>query len=318
MNETLTRTTEVRLKIGQRQIRHLFGEEEVEAIHVALAARRPLLVRGEPGIGKSQLARAASVALERRFKSIVLNARTEPEDLLWEFDSVGRLAKAQASAHGLEPDALSESNFIRPGVLWWAFDWSGAWKQTQEYLRHASSKSLKAETRDVGAGVVLLIDEIDKADTSVPNGLLEALGNQEFQVPWLADPVRMSAQAAPLILITTNEERSLPDAFMRRCVVLHMRWRQDESEDVPDWLLKRGEAHVGQKVSKKVMIRAARMLLEDRARAESMTGVCPPGQAEYLDLLHAIAELEKSKTKQMALVERLAKYTFQKHQELQR
>src|SRR3954468_18423833 len=127
----------VRLASGQQvpeQV-HVFGESEVWAIDAALAARRPLLIRGEPGIGKTQLAKAAAVELGRAFLPFVVDARTEARDLLWHFDAVARLAEAQlqgalagagtADGSGLR-DALAVERFIHPRVLWWAFNWSAA------------------------------------------------------------------------------------------------------------------------------------------------------------------------------------------------
>jgi MoxR-like ATPase len=124
---------------------HVFDRREIEAVNAALAARRPLLVRGEPGIGKSQLARAVAKAMGRAFLQHVVDARTESRDLQWHFDAVARLADAQlmgALGRGEgqdETQALDESqapvrardrlaiqHYIHPRALWWAFDWDSA------------------------------------------------------------------------------------------------------------------------------------------------------------------------------------------------
>lgn len=111
---------------------HVFDQASVDAVNAALAARRPLLVRGEPGTGKSQLARAAAAGLGRAFVSTVIDARSESRDLLWAFDAVARLAEAQVQGALPGRDeaqvraSLREERFLAPGPLWWAFDWRGA------------------------------------------------------------------------------------------------------------------------------------------------------------------------------------------------
>ena len=121
---------------GDPEQYHRFDPESALAIRAALAARRPLLVRGEPGVGKTQLAAAAAVALGRPLIQKVVNSRTESRDLLWEFDSIMRLADAQIAAHsvmdGSEGSGVGSNgqlpvvNYVKPGPLWWAFDWDGA------------------------------------------------------------------------------------------------------------------------------------------------------------------------------------------------
>ena len=110
---------------------HQFDEDSINALKTALAAQRPLLLRGNPGTGKSQLARAAAIALERLFVYDVVNAHTESQDLLWRFDAVARLAEAQ-SLQGQEctqeerKEVLDSKRYISPGPLWWALSWQSA------------------------------------------------------------------------------------------------------------------------------------------------------------------------------------------------
>src|SRR3954466_8336689 len=157
---------------------HVFERETIQAVNAALAAGRPLLVRGEPGIGKSQLARAAAKCLGKAYIPHVVDSRTESRDLLWHFDAVERLAEAQLSGALREnPETvrkrLEVQNYLRPGPLWWAFDWQDAEKQAR--LVQASPPSQR-DGGDSSKGCVVLVDEIDKAETDVPNGLLEAFG----------------------------------------------------------------------------------------------------------------------------------------------
>jgi MoxR-like ATPase len=200
---------------------YVYDEDEgrIElAVNLALATGRPLLVRGRPGTGKSSLARAVADRLEWRYYEHVVSSRTQARDLLWSFDAVKRLSDAQVSRAGgadLPPDAA----YITPGVLWWAFD------RAQAAVRGASGvPPLKDPSGRDSARAVVLIDEIDKADPDVPNDLLVPLGSLHFDV----DEVRVEAQEPPLVLITTNDERDLPRAFLRRCVMLELRAPSDE------------------------------------------------------------------------------------------
>ena len=114
---------------------HVFDEASVHALMAAEAAERPLLIRGEPGTGKSQLARAAAEATQRLFLSAVVNARTECQDLQWQFDAVARLGEAQALAHFHADEItgrLLPRRFLTPGPLWWVFDWASAQAQYEQ------------------------------------------------------------------------------------------------------------------------------------------------------------------------------------------
>jgi hypothetical protein len=110
---------------------HRFDETSAWAVRAALAAQRPLLVRGEPGSGKSQLARAAAEVLKRLFVAEVVHARSESQDLQWRFDALGRLGDAQAMGAGQHsPEEvrrrLDQRNYLSPGALWWVFNWQSA------------------------------------------------------------------------------------------------------------------------------------------------------------------------------------------------
>lgn len=292
---------------------HVFDRDSVEAINAAISAKRPLLIRGEPGVGKSQLARAAAVKLGRVFLSTVIDARTEARDLMWSFDAVTRLAEAQIQgALGVREEAtvrakLSESRFLRPGPLWWAFDWMSAQEQTSEAGGTIPERPPEWTPSE---GVVLLIDEIDKADGTVPNGLLEALGQGQFSCPG-GRVVSWQRQEPPLVILTTNEERSLPDPFLRRCLVLQLGWKEGE---LANRLVERGEAHFPPpRCSRRVLETAAVMLLRDR-EVVAARSLAPPGCAEYLDILRVLADRAPADEKsQLALLERVAKFALNKH-----
>ncbi len=272
--------------------RHVFDPRSTWAMRGALGARRALLVRGEPGTGKSELARAAAVHLERPLISVVVTSGLESQDLLWRFDAVARLALAQV-LRVVDEDAplaeLDEVNFLQPGPLWWVLDWPGAEAQWQR-CKLKPPRPEKCPGWTPKDGCVLLIDEIDKAEPDLPNGLLESLGNGRFQVPYLGDPVSADLDAAPpLVIITTNEERELPPAFVRRCLVLRLEV-PDEEDALVAWLIGRGRAHFGDACPSELYEAAARELAAAR-HAEDDDLEIRPGLAEYLDLLRAVLDV---------------------------
>ncbi|MCO6459717.1 MAG: AAA family ATPase [Pirellulaceae bacterium] len=282
---------------------HEFEERSVMAVQAAHAARRPLLVRGEPGVGKTQLAAAVAKATGRVLISHVVDSRTEARDLLWQFDAVMRLAEAQLKATAdLTPQEASRelavARFVRPGPIWWAFHWTSAEAQASD-----STSPLPAYDHDADPknGCVLLIDEIDKAETDVPNGLLEALGARQFTPFGRQEPVVAEGEP-PLVIITTNEERTLPDAFVRRCLVLRLALPAARTELIK-LLVRRGETHFDGRTglpaaSPKLLQEAAEMLAQDREQAQDWQVKPLPGQAEYLDLVRAVLEMAPDKEQQ--------------------
>lgn len=298
---------------------HIFNKDSINALQAAAAAQRPLLIRGEPGTGKSQLARAAAVVSKRLFLSVVVNASTECHDLQWQFDAVGRLGEAQTLAHISDPEAikrLQAKHFLSPGPLWWAFDWNSAQLQWNECSNPLSAVPEHPDGWQPSVGCVLLIDEIDKADTDLPNGLLETLGNGDFSLPYLGQTVRQAADCPPpLVIITTNEERELPAAFLRRCAVLHLDLPKPKNELI-EFLCKRGHVHCGDDCSEDVYRKAAEQLVEDRERANKL-GLPLPGQAEYLDLMRALRKMAaKNEEKQLELLNSISKFMLKKSSEL--
>jgi len=304
---------------GQTKSVHVFDPRQVSAVDTALACNRPLLVRGEPGTGKSQLARAAAKVLGRAFVSVFVDASTRAQDLLWRHDAVTRLADAQVpdvdASRAERARSLARSRYVVPGPVWWALNWRRANEHIQEKdFKLAVSAPDVADDCSAEAGVVLLIDEIDKADTSVPNGLLEVLGQGTFTVPGIDAPIHAGSNP-PLVVLTTNEDRVLPDAFIRRCIVLHLRvpdediWEDCAPGSLCTWLIERGGAHF-EGLSDGLLEAAAEQVIKDR-RAVRSSGHCPPGLAEYLDLLRAVTDggLEGAQDQ----VAELAAFVLRKH-----
>ncbi len=332
-NPSLTKSFTLEPQDSWPAAHHRFDQETVWAVQTALSIRRPLLLRGEPGIGKSQLARAVAQQLGVPFLYHVVDERSERDDLLHAYDAVARLAEAQVCglvAKDAPKDApgdwrarLAERNFIRPGVLWWAFDWKSAEERAADFYRHLERKPkvLKPPKgwlpgKEGCAGPVVLIDEIDKADPSVPNGLLECLGNDGFQTAQLGEAVRLAHPGqAPLIIITTNEERDLPAAFLRRCLVLQMRFPKEHDAAVK-FLLERGTGVAAEYgVSEKVQRLVGEVIVKDREDARGRVGL--PGAAEYLELLRALAEHARGDDKaQEKRLGEIQKFVLQKHDSL--
>ena len=295
--------------------KHVFDERSAWAVRAALAAQRPLLVRGEPGVGKSQLARAAAQACGRLFVSEVVHARSEAQDLQWRYDAIGRLGDAQALGATRQTAEevqvlLDHRRYLSPGSLWWVFDWASAEAQYQ-LGRKQAARPMVPEGWRPEHGSVLLIDEIDKAEADLPNGLLETLGNGAFSVPWLDEPVKVpEGIPPPLVVITTNEERELPAAFLRRCLVLNLQLPTADA-DLTELLVARGKIH-SPGCHDDVYHEAARQLLADR-QAALHHGNPPPGQAEYLDLLRVVVTLERDPARQLALLEITKDFALKKH-----
>ena len=298
---------------------HRFDGDTYWAVRTAIEAERPLLLRGEPGIGKSQLARAVARALGLPFLCKVVDERSERDDLLYTYDAIARLAEAQIAALSAKKDpnwreALDEKNFVEPGVLWWATNWDSATAQAgllQKAGRPVdvpAARGWPGNADDKPCGPVVLIDEIDKADPSVPNGLLESLGNHGFPVRPCRCTVAPLHDKPPLVFVTTNEERELPAAFLRRCLVLHM--------DFPDppgpFLLERARACPDNKtVSDKVIDRVTADLLADREAAGRL-GLPKPGAAEFLDLVRVLAKVPGDDAQLEALGE-IRDFAFKKN-----
>lgn len=307
---------------ARRAAAHLFADDDVLAIEAALLSGRPLLVLGEPGVGKSQLARAAAVALDRPLAQLVVDSATEARDLRWREDPVERLAQAQLVAALRGTEALEERakldrrRFIEPGPLWWGFDWASAARHVETHRGRAGPHH---GFGDPANGAVVLIDEIDKAHGDVPEGLLEALGDGAFTP---TDCEKVTATGAPLVVITSNETKPLSGPFLRRCVVHELRLPVDRATLIKT-LLAAGAAHFPAEdhpaATQSLLQHAAELTADDRLRAVEI-GLSPrPGLAEFIDLLTAaLSERRASDMPPEDAVKRLAPFFLRKHAELRR
>ena len=176
---------------------YIATEDLTVAVNAAVTLQRPLLVKGEPGTGKTELARQVANALGMELLEWHVKSTTKAQQGLYEYDAVSRLRDSQLG----DARVNEVGNYIRKGKLWQAF---------------------AAPER-----VVLLIDEIDKADIEFPNDLLQELDRMEFHVYETGETVR--ARQRPVVIITSNNEKDLPDAFLRRCFFHYISFPQIET-----------------------------------------------------------------------------------------
>jgi len=256
--------------MGDQSI-YVYNEDIVLAVNVALATGRPLLIRGPSGGGKSSLARNVARVLNRRFYEKVIFSRTQARDLLWEVDHLRRLQDAQTRT--LKPDFRP---YVNPGVFWWAFDRQSALKQRKMTTPQNIDQPEPGESPDRPEAVVLL-DEIDKADPDVPNNLLVPLGSLSFKVDETGEVV--NATRTPLVFLTTNEERQLPIAFLRRCVELKLKNLKKDD------LVKIGLAHFPA-ADQAILQQIAELIINQSRDGTALSA------AEYLDTTRACLELE--------------------------
>ena len=171
--------------------------ELMMAVNAAITLERPLLIKGEPGTGKTMLALEVAKALQRPLYEWHIKSTTKAQHGLYEYDAVSRLRDSQLG----DPKVHDIKNYIVRGMLWNAFE--------------------------SDAQSVLLIDEVDKADIEFPNDLLRELDRMEFYVYETQQLVK--ARQRPLVIITSNNEKELPDAFLRRCFFHYIRFPDQET-----------------------------------------------------------------------------------------
>lgn len=167
------------------------------AVNAAVTLERPLLVKGEPGTGKTELARQVAGSLGLPMVEWHVKSTTKAQQGLYEYDAVSRLRDSQLGDERVHDVA----NYIRKGKLWQAFE--------------AEQKT------------VLLIDEVDKADIEFPNDLLQELDRMEFHVYETGETIQ--ARQRPVVIITSNNEKELPDAFLRRCFFHYIQFPDAET-----------------------------------------------------------------------------------------
>lgn len=259
------------------------------AVRIARITGRPLLLRGDPGTGKSSLAAKVAKDENWRYYEHNVTARTEVTDLLWTFDAVRKLSKASSN----QSTTLDDHEFVEPGALRWAFNREQARRRGRdgETTDNAAEPAADLNNGRRVDGAVVLIDEIDKADPDVPNGLLVALGSGRFRVTETGTDVELKPDVGVLVVITTNNERDLPPAFERRCIVHEL------TPAGPDQLVAIALAHAtheGRRLTKSDEARIKKVVekvvkLQEQARDKKLR---VPGTAEFLDAVWACLDTD--------------------------
>ena len=175
---------------------YVASEELMKAVNIAIALEKPLLIKGEPGTGKTMLAQSVAKALDKELIIWNIRSTTKAQDGLYVYDVVQRLYDSQFGTDGVD----DIKKYVKLGKIGDAF---------------SSEKQ-----------VILLIDEIDKADLEFPNDLLWELDKMEFYIPETGETVK--AKKRPIVIITSNAEKELPDAFLRRCIFHYIEFPNEE------------------------------------------------------------------------------------------
>ncbi|WP_298052252.1 MoxR family ATPase [uncultured Paenalcaligenes sp.] len=266
--------------------RYVATDDLKMAVNAALTLQRPLLIKGEPGTGKTLLAEEVASALGRRLLQWHIKSTTKAQQGLYEYDAVSRLRDSQLG----DKRVHDIGNYIVKGALWEAFE--------------------------SNEPTVVLIDEIDKADIEFPNDLLREIDKMEFHVYETQQTI--SARHRPLIIITSNNEKELPDAFLRRCFFHYIRFPDADTlsdivnvhfPDLADDLLQaalssfyalRNAPGLKKKPSTSELLDWLQLLLSQEATADSIRGA----EQATTPLIGALIKNEQD----LALLDRIARY----------
>jgi len=261
---------------------YVLCEECIGAIQAAYFSGRPLLVRGNPGLGKTQLATAVAQLLGWELVKAVVHYNSTIDDLLYRVDHLKRLHHAnQNTGHSNDSSLKEVSEYLCPGKIW------------QALAPQTASLYMKDFTYN-DKGSVLLIDEIDKADSTLPNALLDVLDTREISIPVLTQSVKDKVEHPFFAVITSNEERALPQAFLRRCAVIDLTLKKG-AEGIQQ-LKNIYQAHLEYNPKVKAiedgsLTELAEFILtiRDERRAEMDY---EPGVSEFIDIIISLSNME--------------------------
>ena len=254
--------------------------ELIKAVNWAIHLNRPLLLEGEPGGGKTELARAVAYELGLEYRSYTAKSTSKAQDLLYSFDTIGRLRDAQLVGTTLFTNDPNEIARI---------------KDTDTYLE----LGILGDAFESEKGMVVLIDEIDKADGDFPNDLLQELDKKQFTIRELNKVIANKGES-PIIFITSNSEKRLSDAFLRRCLyyyvkfpeekrlneIIQERYQQEKSKPQPKLLKKALE----------IFLKLREKMVDDEEERETTKKI---STSEWIDWVKLIAAEPKEFTQQL-------------------
>ena len=285
-NNSKEDTQEIKLDaIGSwKATKHAVEKKDILAMIAALGSERSLLLTGAPGVGKSHLARVAASITKRFFISTVIKPDDEIGDLLWKIDHTQRLSDAQFAGASQKEFTKELKDYIRPGAIWHAFE--------EPSSCYKSDFKPSEQEANYNNGVVLLIDEIDKASVALQNSLLEVLGNMSFDVPLSGETIE-SRDKPPLIILTSNGDVSLPAPLLRRCVCHEVKLPSARKAFIQRMKLI-AKAQMGEKYNGKVAKECAKLIFKQRNARQSPSRY-KSGASEFVDILHALQAIAPDK-----------------------
>lgn len=250
---------------------YIAAPELMQAVDVAVALEKPLLIKGEPGTGKTMLAEAISEALGKKLYVWNIKSTTKAQDGLYTYDTVQRLYDSQFGEAGVDD------------------------------IRHYIKLGQLGEAFSADEQVILLIDEIDKADLEFPNDLLWELDKMEFYIHETGETIK--AKTRPIVIITSNAEKELPDAFLRRCIFHYIAFPDKEQmadivhahfENLEDNLLKEAmDAFYWIRSLRDVRKKPSTSELVDWVRALLLSGIDPEKVARELPFLGVLVKKDE-------------------------
>lgn len=275
-------------KTGEILYPYIPDDELVKAVNWAIHLNRPLLLEGEPGGGKTELARAVAFELGLDYRSYTAKSTSKAQELLYSFDTIGRLRDAQLAGTTLFADKTEEeidkirnaATYVDLGILGEAF---------------------QSEKR-----MVVLIDEIDKADVDFPNDLLQALDKKQLTIRELKDQENKNIELiakedqSPIIFITSNSEKRLSDAFLRRCLYYYVKFPEEKRlNEIIQERYKDETSKPQPKLLKKaleIFLKLREKMVEDEEERETTKKI---STSEWIDWVKLITAEPKEFTQQL-------------------